>query len=364
MVSPNERGMLARLQGLVQPRGRYDQTTEAFRATVQLYLQETMPVLTHPRVAQHLLGEHTQRLLIQPLPLNISAQGRSYEWSITLKKKERNTFGIDLDYSQLTGWHSRSDERVSLQNVIFDKFNQDFPTQSKRRRKVNDDISVSVTVLDSSQAQSLVDIFKAPRVARMQGHRPIHEDDFVRYPQLFAVFRSTVNGLLQGVIDVHEGGIDYMQRHIAGNLLQDTLTASIPGALVNFPAEQGLSQQQIELIIGKALAENQRIQQIEQQGVTKGDLQNLLVALMETTARDTTRTHDSVDQITAYAQLRSLAGNNPRAQQAVEAFITNNVNLRDPQRIIQSVLKIVGGFVPGAQGVVALLEALNEWTKP
>lgn len=193
--------------------------------------------------------------------------------------------------------------------------------------------------------------------------KQIEVADFLQYPALFPILVAGINKLAGGTLEQTLTATETMRTSFASHILEET--TGIAGVQIQGEGPAGqYTEEQIRALVDDAVARNPRIIRLEQEGVSRTELASLVRAIIEqdqpTERRDGYQ--DEVDVEAAYAILQEAAGGNPAAQQAVDEFIQRKIiRARNPEFILRSALKIVAGFVPGAQGIVAVLEVINDW---
>lgn len=357
---------------MTQPGGLVEQTEARLDTTIESYFGRIMPILRDPELGTR-LGD---RFVISDLRYSFPQNTRRsrielvyYGPNITKGKPnvciEMSGDGVLHSRPILTPrsfWaHAESVGVGYTHSLNFGTIYGVFPETNGKwnfsfwpsgSNKIYDGNGVIRTGRDDKTS------YEDPRPVAM---KPLELSDLLQNPQLFPRFVEGVNNLFSSRTEQELGKLNAREKAIGLRILKETAAASIPGATVNLPTDQPLTPAQVRGIVDQAIAANPRILRLEQEGASKGDLRELMTALMETTARDTRRSHDRQDLQQAYAILRQKAQGNPEAQQAVEAFIKNSPNLTDPERVLKVLVDIVGGFVPGAHGVITLVEALNDW---
>lgn len=187
---------------------------------------------------------------------------------------------------------------------------------------------------------------------------PFTVDDFMRDLSLFPQVVTAVDAIIEQATKAADPSrafmIDLFQTRLA-QARQDAAAGRI--GLIEI-------QQIAQDAAVNAVATNPTLQSIAStRGATREQVQEIVAAVVEERLAALQANVNRIDINTANLQreIEQIAGNNMQDQQALRDAVKG---FRDPERVLRAALHIAGGFIPGVQGIIAIIEATNDLFGP
>lgn len=357
-------GRMDALQQIIRPGGTLDTTGQEFLLMAQGYVARANEVLSTPQVASALFYG-SQRPFTRVIETSINAilyppiPGHSYydeneEIQILLvepNERLRKDIGKGelglywfLPFGNGNGRAPRETKEehfAKLGGLMLDQIRQD-----------------GFQPLDPQIRPSYIDSINIYRRGDIFGLLiPVRAEDFMKGygPTIFEYFVRGVDSLIERATTQLDNPRLVMRQALQNNL--DYVAQAVAEGRVN---EQQIAQ------VARGTAEalipiSQPIQEAVQQGLTEDQVRGIVIAVIEerlaamvdrrVQVAVTAEVQRAIQQLTPDPEVQL------RLQEAVQSE-------RDPNRVLQAVLHIAGGFIPGVQGVIAVIEAVNDLFGP
>ena len=360
------------LQNLVS-KGNQESQTE-FAATVANYLSKAKATLTNPQVAKALSVFKTGQVHHIPPRYNVAAEISVFSQS--LGEYMRSWTHIGLTYVNGT---------VKLGFVIDSAVygsNQNDPT------KFNLDYLRSASPSEITQFQNLKNKFLTEReklILTLGGKwesfpkwsdsnyppslfQELTPQFFIQHPEFFPPFVEAVDETIDKATKI---------LNPQGTALKEVLRQNIVSA--EQAAQQGTLTQADIIRIAQEAARSEVltdpvIQGAIRQGVSEQQVKEIVTVVVEEKLANMQIRIDNrflgidrridgitLNEIRLQKQIQQLAGNDKKAQAELHELAKGYKN---PERVFKAALDIAAGFIPGAQGVVAILQAINDLFGP
>lgn len=348
--SPVDLGQLGnRLQELHQSLSSGGSYTERYRQFEQIFNVYTTSLISLIR-----------NPVVRPILRNTSNNKSSVYF---MQHIDEGGFNSDLPF----GWYfiELNDKAEQIELVLYSTY----PSATD-----NDDITKLNLNLPSNRGNSFVKN-NTYRYGGFGGNlvsialRPLEAADLlspIRFSDntLFNHFIKGANYILNRVNQTMTTQMSTMQEGITQMTIEQVFSDAVNPPTSSVYHVQPLTEARVREIVDEAIREHPVIKRLEAEGVTKGQLRTLVEAVIDTHQPSKPGDRRKKGRQLTDAEIASTVdrygGTNPEARSAIEQFIRERVKTAtDPERVLAALLAIIGGFVPGAAKIVAIVQAAN-----
>src|SRR5260221_8200361 len=180
----------------------------------------------------------------------------------------------------------------------------------------------------------------------------------MKYPELFPIFVRTVDTTVERATKLLAP-----ERAAILDVLKQNITTAEQAAKAGRLTNQEIGKLAQEIAQGAIFADPV-LENGKQQGLSEQEVKEIVTAVVEERlAAMQVKIDRRITTLSAdvQQQILQLAGNDKNAQAELTELAKG---YRNPERVFRAALKIVGGFIPGAQGIVAIIDAANELFGP
>jgi len=189
--------------------------------------------------------------------------------------------------------------------------------------------------------------------------RQITPQDFVRYPDIFPRFVQAVDARVAQATRLINP-----QRAAVLDVLKQNIATAEQAAKEGRLTNQDLGRLAQEIAQGAILVDPV-LQNAKQQGLSEQQVKTIVATVVEERLAGyqvaENRRIAAVASAEVQKQIQQIAGNDKQAQEKLKKAVRG---FRDPERVLRAALSIVRGFVPGAEGVAAVIEAADDLFGP